>query len=59
MHPNGRHSAAECREIIDLAKRVSARCEQSSRDGSPPRCRLDKEKADDEEVVVAEPDLGY
>jgi hypothetical protein len=21
--PNGRHSAAECREIIDLAKRVS------------------------------------
>jgi hypothetical protein len=34
MHPNGRHSAAECREIIDLAKRVS---EQSSKDGSPPR----------------------
>jgi hypothetical protein len=23
MHPNGHHSAAECREIIDLAKRVS------------------------------------
>jgi hypothetical protein len=23
MHPNGRHNAAECREIINLAKRVS------------------------------------
>jgi hypothetical protein len=23
MHPNSRHSAAECREIIELAKRVS------------------------------------
>jgi hypothetical protein len=27
MHPYGRHSAAECREIIDLAKCVSERCE--------------------------------
>jgi hypothetical protein len=57
--PNGRHSAAECREIIDLAKRVSARREQSSGDGSPPRRRPGKEKANDEEVVAAEPDLGY
>jgi hypothetical protein len=38
VHPNGRHSAAECRKIIDLTKRVSARHEQSSGDGSPP-CR--------------------
>jgi hypothetical protein len=37
VHPNGRHNAAECREIIDLAKRVSVRHEQSSGDGSPPR----------------------
>jgi hypothetical protein len=37
VHPNGRHNAAECREIIDLAKCVSARREQSSGDGSPPR----------------------
>jgi hypothetical protein len=59
MHPNGCHSAAECREIIDLTKRVSACCEQSSGDGSPPRRRPGKEKADDEEVVVAEPDLRY
>jgi hypothetical protein len=35
VHPNGRHSAAECREIIELAKHVSERCEQTSRDGSP------------------------
>jgi hypothetical protein len=27
VHPNSRHSAAECREIIDLAKRVSERRE--------------------------------
>ena len=59
MHPNGRHSAAECREIIDLVKRVNARREQSSGDGSPPRHRPGKEKANDEEVVAAELDLGY
>jgi hypothetical protein len=59
VHPNGRHSVAECREIIDLAKRVSARREQSSGNGSPPRRRPRKEKADDEEVVAAEPKLGY
>jgi hypothetical protein len=59
VHPNGRHSAAECREIIDLAKHASERREQSSRDGSPPRRRPGKEKVDDSEVAVAEQDLGY
>jgi hypothetical protein len=59
MHPNGRHSATECREIIDLAKRVSERREQSSKDGSPPRRRPGKEKVDDDEVAAAERDLGY
>ena len=59
VHPNGRHSAAECREIIDLAKRVSTRHEQSSEDDSPPRRRPGKEKADDKEVVATEPSLGY
>jgi hypothetical protein len=63
VHPNGRHSAVECREIIDIAKRVnehaSERREQSSRDGSPPRRRPGKEKVDDGEVAVAEQDLGY
>jgi hypothetical protein len=59
MHPNGRHNAAECREIIDLAKRVSDRREQSSKDGSPPRRRPGKERVDDGEVVVVERDLVY
>jgi hypothetical protein len=59
MHPNGRHSAAECREIIDLTKHVSTRREQSSGDGSPPRRRPGKETSDDEEVATAEPDLEY
>jgi hypothetical protein len=63
VHPNGHHSAAECREIIDLAKhvseRISERREQSSKDGSPPRRRPGKEKVDDGEVAAAERDLGY
>jgi hypothetical protein len=59
VHPYGRHSAAECREIIDLAKHVSERREQSSKDGSPPRRWPDKEKEDDGEVAAAERDLGY
>jgi hypothetical protein len=59
VHPYGRHSAAECREIIDLTKRVSERREQSSKDGSPPRRRPDKEKEDEGEVAAAERDLGY
>jgi hypothetical protein len=58
VHPNGRHSAAKCHEIIDLAKRVSERREQSSKDGSPPRRRPGKEKVDDGEVVAAERDSG-
>jgi hypothetical protein len=59
MHPNRRHNAAECREIIDLAKRVSERRERSSKDSSPPRRWPGKEKVDDGEVVAAERDLGY
>jgi hypothetical protein len=59
VHPNGRHSAAECREIIDLMKHVSARREQSSGDGSPPRRRPGKERASHEEVAATETDLGY
>jgi hypothetical protein len=59
VDPYGRHSVADCREIIDLAKRVSVRCEQSSKDRSPPRRRHDKEKEDDGEVAAAERDLGY
>jgi hypothetical protein len=59
VHPNGRHNTAECREIIDLAKRISKRREQSSKDGSPPRRRPGKERVDDSEVAAAERDLGY
>jgi hypothetical protein len=59
VHPNGRHNAAEYREIIDLVKRVSKRREQSSKDGSPPRRRPGKEKVDDSEVATAEQDFGY
>ena len=59
MHPNSRHSAMKCREIIDLAKHVSERREQSSKDGSPPRRRPGKERVDDGEVAAAERDLGY
>jgi hypothetical protein len=59
VHPNGRHNAAECREIIDLAKRVSERREQSPKDGSSPRHRPGKEKVDDGEVAAAKRDLGY
>jgi hypothetical protein len=49
----------ECHEIIDLAKRINKRWEQSSKDGSPPRRRPSKEKVDDGEVATAERDLGY
>jgi hypothetical protein len=59
VHPNSRHSAAECREIIKLAKRVSDRREQTSKDGYPPRRRPGKEKVDDGDVTAGERDLGY
>jgi hypothetical protein len=59
MHPNRRHSTSECREIIKLMKRVSERCKQASKDGSPPRRRPSKEKVDEGDVTAGERDLGY
>jgi hypothetical protein len=59
VHPNSRHNASECHEIIKLAKRVSERREQSSKDGSPPRRQPDKEKVDDGDVAAGERELGY
>jgi hypothetical protein len=59
VHPNSRHSAAVCREIIELAKRVNERREQASKDGSPPRRRPTKERVDDGDVATRERDLGY
>jgi hypothetical protein len=52
VHPNSQHSASECREIIKLAKRVSERREQASRDGSPPHRRPGKEKVDEGETAA-------
>jgi hypothetical protein len=49
----------ECREIIELAKRVSERRVQTSKDGSPPHRRPAKERVDDGEVATGERDLGY
>jgi hypothetical protein len=59
VHPNSRHNASECREIIKLMKRISERREQSSKDGSPPRRRSGKERVDDGEVAVGERELRY
>jgi hypothetical protein len=59
VHPNNRHSASECREIIKLAKRVSERREQSSKDGSPPNRQPGKERVDDGEIAVGQRELGY
>jgi hypothetical protein len=59
VHPNSRHSSTECREIIELMKRISERREQTSKDSSPLRRRLGKERADSGEVAAGEPDLGY
>ena len=60
MHPTARHSAADCREIQKLTKRVNGRREQSSKDGSPPpRQRPGKEKAFDSGAAAGEKELGY
>jgi hypothetical protein len=59
VHPNSHHSDVKCREIIELAKRVSERCEWTSKDGSPPRRRPGKERVDDSDVAAGERDLGY
>jgi hypothetical protein len=59
VHPNSRHSTSECHEIIRLAKRVSEWREQTSKDGSPTRRRLGKEKVDDGYVAAGERDLRY
>ena len=59
VHPNSRHSAVECCEIIKLAKRVSEQHEQTSKDGSPPRRRPGKERVDDGDVAAGERDLRY
>jgi hypothetical protein len=59
VHPNSCHSASECRDILKLAKRISERREQASKDGSPPRRRPGKEKVDEGDADAGEQDLGY
>jgi hypothetical protein len=59
VHPNSRHNTSECHEIIKPTKCVSERCEQTYKDGSPPRRRPGKEKVDDGDVATGEWDLGY
>jgi hypothetical protein len=59
VHPNSRHSAIDCWEIIKLIRRVNKRREQSSKDGSPPRHRLHKEEADERATTVGGQDLNY
>jgi hypothetical protein len=59
VHPNSRHIAVECRETIELAKRVNERREQTSKDGSHPCRRPGKERVDSGEVATGEPNLEY
>jgi hypothetical protein len=59
VHPDARHSTSECRGIIKLAKHVSERHEQSSKDGSPARRRPGKERVDDDGVPAGERELRY
>jgi hypothetical protein len=59
VHPNGHHSAAECCEIIELAKRINERCEQMSKDGSLPHRWPGKERVNDSDVAAGERDFGY
>jgi hypothetical protein len=59
VHPNSRHRAVDCREIIKLARRVSEQHEQSSKDVSPPHRRPGQKEADEEAAAVEGQDLGY
>jgi hypothetical protein len=59
VHPNSRHSASKCREIIKLAKHVSEQRKQTSKDGSPPCLWPGKERVDDGDVAAGEWDFGY
>jgi hypothetical protein len=59
VHPNSRHHVADCREIIKLARCISERREQSSKDVSPPHRRPGQKEADEEAATVEGRDLRY
>jgi hypothetical protein len=59
VHPEGWHSASECREIRRLAEHVRERREQGARgDSSLPR-RPGKEKASEAKAAAAKKEQGY
>jgi hypothetical protein len=59
VHPNSRHRAADCHEIIKLARRVSERREPSFKDSSPPHRRPSQKGADEKSAAAEGQDLGY
>ena len=59
MHPTARHSATDCHEIQKLAKWVSGRREQSSKDGSPPPRQRPGKEDSDSGTAAREKELGY
>jgi hypothetical protein len=59
VHPKSRHRAADCREIIKLAQRVSKRRELSLKDGTPPHHQPSQKGADGKTTATVGPDLGY
>jgi hypothetical protein len=59
VHPKSRHRAADCREIIKLARRISERREQSLKDGTPPHHRPSQKGADGKATAMEGQDLSY
>jgi hypothetical protein len=59
VHPKSRHRAADCHEIIKLARRVSERRELSLKDGTPPHHQPSQKRADEKTTATVGPDLGY
>jgi hypothetical protein len=59
VHPKSRHRAADCREIIKLARHVSERHEQSLKDGTPPHHQPSQKGADGKAAAAEGQDLGY
>jgi hypothetical protein len=59
VHPNSRHSVADCREIIKLTRRVSEQRKKSSKDVSPPHRQPGQKGVDEEAAAVEGRDLGY
>jgi hypothetical protein len=59
VHPKSRHRAADCHEIIKLARRISERREQSFKDDTSPHHRPSQRGADGKAATVEGQDLGY